>query len=96
VDAWWQEHGAARHEVRSELRFARRADLAAVLHIEFPAEVADAWLRRNPAATGLSYGYVLFAARASGLSGAGTSHAGTSGADRPVQVAASQAGLAAG
>jgi hypothetical protein len=35
-----------------------------VLHIEFPAEVATAWLRRHPAATGLSYGYVLFSVRA--------------------------------
>jgi ubiquinone/menaquinone biosynthesis C-methylase UbiE len=60
VDAWWRDRGAARHEVRSELRFASHADLAAVLHIEFPAEVATAWLRRHPAATGLSYGYVLF------------------------------------
>jgi len=63
VDAWWRDRRAVRHEVRSELRFASRADLSAVLHIEFPAEVADSWLRRHPAATGLSYGYVLFAVR---------------------------------
>jgi SAM-dependent methyltransferase len=63
VDAWWRDRGAARHEVRSELRFASHADLAAVLHIEFPAEAAAAWLRRHPAATGLSYGYVLFSVR---------------------------------
>ena len=64
VDGWWRERGATRHEVRSRLEFASRADLSAVLHIEFPAEVARAWLRRHPAATGLSYGYVLFALRA--------------------------------
>lgn len=64
VDAWWQQRGATRHEVRSELRFTSRADLAAVLNIEFPAPVAAAWLRRNPAATGLSYSYALFAVRA--------------------------------
>jgi SAM-dependent methyltransferase len=63
VDAWWRDRGAARHEVRSELRFASHADLAAVLQIEFPAEVATAWLRRHPAATGLSYGYALFSVR---------------------------------
>lgn len=63
VDAWWRDRGATRHEVRSELRFTSRADLAAVLRIEFPAEVAAAWLRRHPAATGLSYGYVLFSVR---------------------------------
>jgi SAM-dependent methyltransferase len=61
TDRWWAERGSTRHEVRSELRFDSRADLAAVLHIEFPAEVAGAWLDRHPVATGLSYGYVLFA-----------------------------------
>jgi SAM-dependent methyltransferase len=61
TDRWWADRGATRHEVRSELRFASRADLAAVLQIEFPAEVADAWLGSHPAATGLTYGYVLFA-----------------------------------
>jgi SAM-dependent methyltransferase len=64
VDAWWRERGAVRHEVRSELLFANRADLASVLSIEFPAAVARDWLRRHPAATGLSYGYVLFAVTA--------------------------------
>jgi SAM-dependent methyltransferase len=61
TDRWWADRGATRHEVRSELRFAAPADLAAVLHIEFPAEVANAWLNRHPAACGLTYGYVLFA-----------------------------------
>jgi SAM-dependent methyltransferase len=64
VDGWWRERGATRYEVRSRLDFASRADLAAVLHIEFPATVARDWLRRHPAATGLSYGYVLFAVEA--------------------------------
>ncbi len=60
VDKWWANRGASRHEVRSELRFTSRADLAAVLRIELPAPVADDWLRRNPAAVSISYGYVLF------------------------------------
>jgi SAM-dependent methyltransferase len=60
VDQWWRERGARRHEVRSELRFRSRAQLAAVLHIEFPAAIADDWLARHPLATGLTYGYVLF------------------------------------
>jgi ubiquinone/menaquinone biosynthesis C-methylase UbiE len=63
VDAWWRDRRATRHEVRSELRFAGRAELAAVLRIEFPAQVAEDWLRRHPAATGLTYGYVLFCVR---------------------------------
>ena len=61
IDAWWRERGALRREVRSELRFGSRSGLAAVLHIELPATVARAWLARNPAATSLTYGYVLFA-----------------------------------
>jgi ubiquinone/menaquinone biosynthesis C-methylase UbiE len=61
IDGWWRQRGATRHEVRSQWRFANRADLAAVLSIEVPAPVARAWLARNPAATGLSYGYALFA-----------------------------------
>ena len=60
VDDWWRARGATRHEIRSELRFQSRADLAAVLHIEFPARVAAGWLARHPAATGLTYGYALF------------------------------------
>jgi SAM-dependent methyltransferase len=64
VDEWWRARGATRHEVRSEWRFARRADLAAVLGIEFPAPVGRDWLARHPAATGLTYGYVLFAVTA--------------------------------
>jgi SAM-dependent methyltransferase len=60
IDAWWRERGATRHEVRSEWRFASRRDLEAVLSIELPARVAGDWLAANPAAAGLSYGYVLF------------------------------------
>lgn len=65
VDRWWRDRGASRHEVRSELRFASRADLAAVLRIEVPVPVADSWLRSNPSALGLTYGFVLFVTRAS-------------------------------
>jgi SAM-dependent methyltransferase len=60
IDTWWRDRGAIRRAVRSEWRFDTRADLEAVLRIEFPAAVATTWLARNPAATGLSYGYVLF------------------------------------
>jgi Methyltransferase domain len=66
IDAWWRERGATRHEVRSQWRFASRADLAAVLNIEVPATVARAWLARHPAVTSLSYGHVLFAVTRTG------------------------------
>jgi SAM-dependent methyltransferase len=61
IDGWWRQRGATRHEVRSRWLFTTRADLASVLNIEVPAAVARAWLARKPGATGLSYGYVLFA-----------------------------------
>jgi SAM-dependent methyltransferase len=64
TDTWWRDRGATRREVRSSWSFDRRADLEAVLRIEFPAPAAGAWLTRNPAATGLSYGYVLYAVTA--------------------------------
>ena len=66
IDMWWRERGATRHEVRSQWRFASRADLAAVLNIEVPAAVAHAWRARHPGVTSLSYGYVLFAVTRSG------------------------------
>jgi hypothetical protein len=64
TDTWWRDRGATRREVRSSWSFDRRGDLEAVLRIEFPAPAASAWLTRNPTATGLSYGYVLFAVTA--------------------------------
>ncbi len=66
TDAWWHRRGANRLEILSEWRFERRADLEAVLRLEFPNDVADRWLTVNPAALGLSYGYVLFAVRRPG------------------------------
>jgi SAM-dependent methyltransferase len=66
IDTWWRERGATRHAVRSQWRFASRADLAAVLNIEVPAAVARSWLARHPGVTSLSYGYVLFAVTRSG------------------------------
>jgi SAM-dependent methyltransferase len=61
TDAWWAERGARRVEVMSRWQFDSRADLAAVLRLEFPAQIADSWLAKHPDALGLTYGYVLFA-----------------------------------
>jgi SAM-dependent methyltransferase len=61
TDAWWAERGARRVEVMSRWLFDSRADLEAVLRLEFPAQVAGAWLAGHPGALGLTYGYVLFA-----------------------------------
>ncbi len=47
----------------SRWAFETRADLEAVLRLEFPADVADPWLAAHPEAVGLTYGYVLFAIR---------------------------------
>lgn len=61
IDAWWADRGASRTEVRSSWQFGSRAGLEAVLHLEFPPDVANQWLVEHPDALGLSYGYVLFA-----------------------------------
>ena len=61
TDAWWAARGASRTEVMSRWQFSSRNDFEAVLRLEFPADVADAWLADHPGAFGLSYGYVLFA-----------------------------------
>ena len=47
----------------SRWQFSSSADFAAVLRLEFPGPVADAWLDAHPRAAGLSYGYVLFTTR---------------------------------
>jgi SAM-dependent methyltransferase len=60
TDDWWARRGAQRTEVLSEWRFETRTDFEAVLRLEFPTEVADAWLAAHPDALGLSYGFVLF------------------------------------
>jgi SAM-dependent methyltransferase len=68
TDAWWAAQGADRATVRSEWRFASRADFEAVLRMEFPLKVSDPWLAAHPGALGLSYSYALFAIdRPSGL-----------------------------
>ena len=61
TDAWWAARGADRITVRSMWRFTSRADLEAVLRMEFPLKVADPWLAARPGAVGLSYSYALFA-----------------------------------
>ena len=61
TDAWWRDRGARRVEVMSDWRFDGRADLEAVLRLEFPPDVADGWLVAHPGALELTYGYVLFA-----------------------------------
>lgn len=61
ADAWWAARGADRITVRSMWRFTSRADLEAVLRMEFPLKVADPWLAARPGALGLTYSYALFA-----------------------------------
>lgn len=60
---WWQLQGATRHEVLSDWTFDSAEDLAKVLHIEFPAQLAEEWITQHPSATSLSYGYVVFELR---------------------------------
>jgi SAM-dependent methyltransferase len=63
TDRWWAARGAERIEVMSRWLFTSRADMEAVLGLEFPAPIADRWLLANPGKRSLTYGYVLFAMR---------------------------------
>ena len=56
---WWHEAGATTHEVMSSWTFVSRADLEAVLRLEFPQALAEGWLAAHPTATSLTYGYLL-------------------------------------
>jgi SAM-dependent methyltransferase len=60
VDRFWRQVGATGFDVRSSWRFPTPAQLAAVLPIELPREVADGWLSSHPGALALSYGYRLW------------------------------------
>ncbi|MCW2943675.1 MAG: Methyltransferase type 11 [Actinoallomurus sp.] len=46
VERFWSRHGFSRTPVDMSWRFDDRADLAAVLRIEFPAELAEEFLRQ--------------------------------------------------
>lgn len=56
---WWRRKGGHTTAVMSSWEFDSRADLEAVLHLEFPDDVAGTWLRAHPDRTHLSYGYLL-------------------------------------
>lgn len=56
---WWAGHGAITTPVLSSWEFDSRAELEAVLRLEFPRDVADGWLAAHPDRTHLSYGYLL-------------------------------------
>jgi hypothetical protein len=60
---WWEDQGATRHEVMSSWKFDSVEDLASVLHIEFPAQLAHEWIAEHPQATELSYSYVIYFVR---------------------------------
>jgi SAM-dependent methyltransferase len=60
TDAWWQERGAIRTAIMSDWRFDSRADMEAVLRLEFPSDVVNPWLLTHPDRCHISYGYVLF------------------------------------
>lgn len=59
IARWWAERGAVSEAVMSSWRFDARAEFEAVLRLEFPAEVAGAWLTAHTGRLGLSYGYVV-------------------------------------
>lgn len=56
---WWQKKGAATVAIMSAWQFHTREEFEQVLHLEFPADVAEGWLSSHPDRSGLSYGYLL-------------------------------------
>jgi SAM-dependent methyltransferase len=60
VDRFWHQSGATGIDVRSSWRFGTSAELADVLRIELPRDVADAWVSAHPGVTDISYGYRLW------------------------------------
>lgn len=61
TDNWWASVGAARVEVMSGWQCPSPDELASILAVEFPGEVSAGWLAAHPRASGLTYGYLLFA-----------------------------------
>jgi ubiquinone/menaquinone biosynthesis C-methylase UbiE len=59
IDRFWSAQGFATQEVLSSWSFGSRADLEAVVRIEFPAEVAARILRTHRG-NRVSYGYRLY------------------------------------
>jgi SAM-dependent methyltransferase len=60
IDRFWRQAGAAGFDVRSSLRFDRPAELAEVLRIELPRDVADSWVSSHAGVREISYGYRLW------------------------------------
>jgi SAM-dependent methyltransferase len=56
---WWRERGATSEAVLSSWSFESRADFETVLRLEFPADLAETWLRAHRHRLGLSYGYLV-------------------------------------
>ena len=59
IDEFWSANGFAVQQIDSSWSFETRADLEAVVRIEFPAEVADRILAAH-LGTNVSYSYRLF------------------------------------
>jgi ubiquinone/menaquinone biosynthesis C-methylase UbiE len=59
VENWWAAHGFSLTHIASEWRFESRADLEAVVRIEFPPELAEQLLTEH-AGTSVDYHYSLY------------------------------------
>lgn len=59
IEDFWADRGFTLQRVVSEWLFASRADLAAVVRIEFPAELADRILAEHEGVS-VEYHYALY------------------------------------
>lgn len=62
IEGFWARHGFTLHRIASEWRFASRADLEAVVRIEFPGGLAEQILREHKG-TRVDYHYCLYTRR---------------------------------
>jgi ubiquinone/menaquinone biosynthesis C-methylase UbiE len=59
IETFWGRQGFTQHRILSAWNFATREDLEAVVHIEFPQEVADAICSEHQGLS-VSYGFNVF------------------------------------
>jgi SAM-dependent methyltransferase len=59
IEAYWAEHGFILNRILSEWRFTQRADLEAVVRLEFPPELAEQLLAEHQGLS-VEYSYCLY------------------------------------
>lgn len=64
TDRWWRDRSAIRIDVPGAWRCRSAEELEAILRLELPGPVVDAFVAAHPGTRELSYGFALFVVRA--------------------------------